>query len=69
MNNNVTFNLTVCLLGILIFTIHIVNLIIKPNKRRDENTLLAFVSFTMFHFSVYLVYTIIKMNYWKFMGN
>jgi len=63
MNNNVTFNLTVCLLGILIFTIHIVNLIIKPNKRRDENTLLAFVSFTMFHFSVYLVYTIIKMNY------
>ena len=61
--NNIVFNITVCTMGILIFTVHLFNLILKRNKRKDEKGLLAFVAFTIFHFAVYLTFSIIKMNY------
>ena len=63
MSNNVIFNVTVCIIGILIFTIHAVNIIIKKQKRKDERSLLDFLVFTIVHFSTYLVFSIVK-NYY-----
>ena len=36
MGNNVIFNISVCLIGILILLVHVVNLIVKKEKRKDE---------------------------------
>ena len=36
MNPKSVFNATVCLLGVLILLIHIVNLLIKKDRRKDE---------------------------------
>ena len=63
MSGNTIFNVTVCSIGIAIFLIHIFNLIIKKNKRPDENRLLLFLSFTAFHFATYLTFTFIKIKY------
>lgn len=63
MNNNIIFNITICIMGIMILSIHITNLILKKNKRSDEKTLLIFISFTAFHFLVYLIFTLIKLKY------
>ena len=63
MDNNVVFNITICIIGILILLIHIANLILKKNKRNDEKALLAFIAFTAFHFFVYLLFTLIKLNH------
>ena len=63
MEANVAFNMTVCILGIGLFLIHAVNLLLKKNRRKDEDNLLYFVLFTTVHFITYLVFTIIKINY------
>ena len=63
MANNVVFNMTVCIMGILILFVHMTNLILKANKRVDEKWLLAFISFTIFHFAVYLTFCIVKIYY------
>ncbi len=63
MSNNSVFNVTVCIMGILILTIHIVELLIKKNKRKDEIALLDFVIFTALHFATYSVFTFIKTVY------
>ncbi len=63
MANNVVFNMTVCIMGILILFVHMTNLILKANKRVDEKWLLAFMAFTIFHFVVYLSFCIIKIYY------
>ena len=63
MEPNVIFNITMCSLGIAIFLIHIVNLILKRNKRSDEKRLLVFLAFTAFHFATYLTFSIIKTVY------
>lgn len=63
MTNNQIFNITVCIIGIAIFLVHIVNLFVKKHKRKDENWLLAFLSFTAFHFAVYLTFVLVKNNY------
>jgi len=63
MANNVVFNMTVCIMGILILFVHMTNLILKANKRVDEKWLLAFISFTIFHFAVYLTFCVIKIYY------
>ena len=36
MLGNETFNATVCTIGIAILLIHVVNLLLKKNKRKDE---------------------------------
>lgn len=56
-------NITICSVGILIFLVHIVNLIVKRNKRNDENCLLVFIAFTVIHFASYLTFTAIKPYY------
>lgn len=63
MGNSEIFNLTVCILGIAIFLIHSINLLLKKNKRNDEKNLLAFFTFTAFHFATYLAFTLIKPHY------
>ena len=63
MNGNEIFNVTACIIGIAIFLIHIVNLLIKKNKRKDENLLLLFLSFTVFHFLTYCSFVFVKMVY------
>ena len=60
---NIVFNETICIMGILIFLIHIINIAIKKNKRKDEKVLFVFILFTIIHFSIYLMYTIIHLNY------
>lgn len=60
MPGNAIFNATVCIIGIAILLIHVVNLLIKKNKRKDENRLLLFLVFTAFHFAVYLTFTLVK---------
>jgi two-component sensor histidine kinase len=63
MNSNYIFNATVCIFGILMLGIHIISIILKKKKRKDEKCLLDFFVFTIFHFSVYLAFTIIRMSY------
>lgn len=60
---NIVFNETICIMGILIFLIHIINIAIKKKKRKDEKALFVFILFTIIHFSIYLMYTIIHLNY------
>ena len=63
MDKNSIFNMTVCIFGVLILLIHIVNLIVKKNKRKDEKCLLDFFVFTVFHFATYLTFTFVKLVY------
>lgn len=57
------FNAAVCIIGIAILFIHAANILLKKNRRRDENQLLWFVIFTIVHFATYLSFLIIKVNY------
>ena len=63
MSTNSIFNATVCIIGIAILLIHIVNILLKKERRVDENTLLNFFILTVIHFVTYLTFTFIKMNY------
>ena len=63
MKNSYIFNATVCIIGILIFIVHIISIILKKNKRKDEICLLDFFIFTILHFSIYLAFTFIRMSY------
>ena len=60
MEANVVFNLTVCALGVLVLLIHIANILMKKNRRKDENSLLSFFIFTMVHFLTYLIFTLVN---------
>ncbi|MBQ4173437.1 MAG: hypothetical protein II597_01465, partial [Prevotella sp.] len=62
-NTNIVFNITICIMGSLILFVHLCNLIIKKNKRKDEKMLALFIAFTIFHFLFYLTYTLIKLKY------
>ena len=63
MSGNAIFNATVCIIGIAILLIHVVNLLIKKNRRKDENLLLLFLVFTAIHFATYLTFTLVKVTY------
>ena len=60
MDAKTAFNAAVCFITIPILLIHIVNLLIKKHKRRDEMFLLFFFAFTAVHFGVYLIFTLLK---------
>lgn len=47
----------------MILMIHVVNLLIKKGKRKDERILLDFFLFTIIHFATYLTFTLIKTHY------
>ena len=63
MDSKTTFNTTVCIVGIAFLLIHTVNLLLKRDRRKDENNLLFFIVFTIIHFATYLTFTFIKINY------
>lgn len=63
MLGNEIFNATVCLIGIAILLIHVINLLLKRNKRKDELRLLDFLLFTAIHFATYLAFTFLKGKY------
>ena len=63
MSNNAIFNATVCLVGFVILLVHIANILMKKNRRKDENALLNFIVFTALHFDIYFTFTMIKVNY------
>ena len=63
MDNNVVFNITVCLVGFVILSVHIVNVLLKKERRRDENALLSFLIFTALHFAVYFAFSLIRVYY------
>ena len=63
MDSKTTFNATVCIVGIAFLLIHTVNLLLKKDRRKDENNLLLFIVFTIVHFTTYLTFTFIKINY------
>ena len=63
MDNKSVFNAAVCIIGIIFLLIHTVNILLKKNRRKDENNLLIFVVFTIIHFATYLTFTFIKVNY------
>lgn len=60
---NEIFNITICIVGIAILLVHIVDSIFKKNKRRDEFRLLNFLMFTAIHFISYLSFSLIKIHY------
>ena len=63
MDSKAIFNMTICLLGFLILLIHIVNILFKKKRRKDENSLLSFFIFTAFHFALYFTFVLIKEVY------
>ena len=63
MAKNAVFNATICIMGMLILTIHVVNLIVKKGKRKDERIFLDFFLFTILHFATYLTFTFVKTIY------
>ena len=63
MTKNGVFNAAVCIIGILILTIHVVNLLVKKGRRKDERLLLEFFLFTILHFATYLTFTLVKIRY------
>lgn len=63
MSGNAIFNATVCIIGIAILLIHVVNASVKKHRRKDENWLLSFLLFTVIHFATYLAFTLIKVHY------
>ena len=63
MNGNLIFNASICIVGIAILLIHTVNLFIKKNKRKDEFALFNFFLLTIAHFSIYLAFTFLRVNY------
>ena len=63
MNANTGIKITICGIGIMLFLIHIVSLIIKRNKRNDEKWLLFFMIFNVCHFSIYLIFNVIRFKY------
>lgn len=60
---NEIFNITICIVGIAILLVHIVDSLFKKNKRRDEFRLLNFLMFTAIHFICYLSFSLIKIHY------
>ena len=63
MDVKVIFNIVVCIVGIAILMIHTTNILLKRDRRKDENNLLVFIVFTIIHFATYLTFTFIKINY------
>ena len=63
MDQKSVFNATVCLLGVLILFLHIVNIVFKKDKRKDEKSLLIFFIFTAVHFLTYFIFVLVKSTY------
>ena len=58
--SKIVFNATLCLIGVILLLIHIANLALKKEKRKDENSLLFFFIFTAIHFLTYFIFVLLK---------
>ena len=63
MDNKSIFNATICIIGIAFLLIHTVDILLKRDRRKDENNLLIFIIFTAIHFATYLTFTFIKIYF------
>ena len=63
MDSKGVFNVTICSIGVVLLMMHVINLLLRKGRRNDENALLAFFSFTAFHFAVYATFVLIKQVY------
>ena len=61
MDSKSVFNATICILGSLILLLHIINVLLKKERRKDENALMNFFVFTVIHFLTYFAFVLIKM--------
>ena len=59
MENNAVFNASVCLIGTVILLVHIANILIKRQWRKDEKALMSFLVFTALHFLAYFAFSMI----------
>ena len=60
MDNKTVFNITVCIVGLAFLLIHTIDILLKKNRRKDENNLLNFIIFTSIHFIFYITFSFIK---------
>ena len=51
MDNKTVFNAVVCIVGIAFLIIHTIDILLKKDRRKDENNLLIFIVFTIVHFA------------------
>ena len=63
MDQKSIFNVTVCTVGTIFLVIHIIDLLLKKDCRKDEKNLLTFFVFTAVHLFAYLSFTIVKVYY------
>lgn len=63
MDSKTVFNAAVTLIGPLILLAHIANISIKRKRRKDENALLVFLTFTAVHFACYFAFCFLKTYY------
>lgn len=63
LDGNSIFNATICVIGIIVLGIHVINILIKKQKNRSEKRLLDFLVLTAIHFALYFTYTISKIYY------
>lgn len=63
MDQKSIFNVTVCTVGTIFLVIHIIDLLLKKDRRKDEKNLLTFFVFTAVHLFAYLSFTIVKVYY------
>lgn len=63
MDQKSIFNVTVCTVGTIFLVIHIIDLLLKKDRRKDEKNLLTFFVFTTVHLFAYLSFTIVKVYY------
>ena len=63
MDQKSIFNVTVCTFGVILLIIHIIDILLKKDLRKDEKHLLVFFIFTAVHLFAYLSFTIAKVYY------
>lgn len=58
--SKIVFNATLCLIGVILLLIHVANIALKKERRKDENSLLSFFIFTAIHFLTYFIFVMLK---------
>lgn len=62
-DSKTAFNAAVFIIGIMLLLIHSLDLLLKRNRRKDENNLFVFIAFTILYFILYLIFILNKAHY------
>lgn len=62
-DSKTAFNAAVFIIGIVLLLIHSLDLLLKRNRRKDENSLFLFIGFTILYFILYLIFILTKNRY------